>query len=114
MGKFVGGCDWRTKIVRTAKLFFTHACATLIGPEVLLRRYNADYAVFYAPFRGCHFPLTAIGTGVVRRKACAITCKPRVVHPRQCTTFRSEEHTSELQSRPHLVCRLLLEKKKQK
>src|SRR3989442_2509391 len=27
---------------------------------------------------------------------------------------RSEEHTSELQSRPHLVCRLLLEKKKSK
>src|SRR5690554_7789458 len=27
-------------------------------------------------------------------------------------SFRSEEHTSELQSRPHLVCRLLLEKKK--
>src|SRR3989442_3108353 len=25
--------------------------------------------------------------------------------------FRSEEHTSELQSRPHLVCRLLLDKK---
>src|SRR3989442_4574807 len=30
-------------------------------------------------------------------------------HPRG---RRSEEHTSELQSRPHLVCRLLLEKKK--
>src|SRR3712207_7169890 len=27
--------------------------------------------------------------------------------------FRSEEHTSELQSRQYLVCRLLLEKKKQ-
>src|SRR3989442_9961291 len=27
-------------------------------------------------------------------------------------SVRSEEHTSELQSRPHLVCRLLLEKKK--
>src|SRR5690554_7276474 len=27
-------------------------------------------------------------------------------------TLRSEENTSELQSRPHLVCRLLLEKKK--
>src|SRR3989442_3312407 len=27
------------------------------------------------------------------------------------TQERSEEHTSELQSRPHLVCRLLLEKK---
>src|SRR2546422_2185657 len=29
-------------------------------------------------------------------------------------TVRSEEHTSELQSRLHLVCRLLLEKKKKK
>src|SRR3989442_10609447 len=32
----------------------------------------------------------------------------RAVRPRE---GRSEEHTSELQSRPHLVCRLLLEKK---
>src|SRR5205809_4461056 len=35
---------------------------------------------------------------------------------RKSTTYsapRSEEHTSELQSRLHLVCRLLLEKKKQ-
>src|SRR2546422_7258207 len=30
------------------------------------------------------------------------------------STVRSEEHTSELQSRLHLVCRLLLEKKKKK
>src|SRR3989442_11736911 len=30
----------------------------------------------------------------------------------QALDGRSEEHTSELQSRPHLVCRLLLEKKK--
>src|SRR2546422_5515167 len=29
-------------------------------------------------------------------------------------SFRSEEHTSELQSRLHLVCRLLLEKKNQR
>src|SRR5436305_4939920 len=33
-------------------------------------------------------------------------CMDRQLH------LRSEEHTSELQSRPHLVCRLLLEKKK--
>src|SRR3989442_8558024 len=33
-------------------------------------------------------------------------------HPRLAEWLRSEEHTSELQSRPHLVCRLLLEKKK--
>src|SRR5256884_6893860 len=31
---------------------------------------------------------------------------------RRCASDRSEEHTSELQSRLHLVCRLLLEKKK--
>src|SRR2546422_2154837 len=34
--------------------------------------------------------------------------------PRGSIQKRSEEHTSELQSRLHLVCRLLLEKKKKK
>src|SRR2546422_3760374 len=33
-------------------------------------------------------------------------------HEREVRVVRSEEHTSELQSRLHLVCRLLLEKKK--
>src|SRR2546422_8315042 len=33
-------------------------------------------------------------------------------HSRRAVRRRSEEHTSELQSRLHLVCRLLLEKKK--
>src|SRR2546429_8638451 len=33
---------------------------------------------------------------------------------RRIQLYRSEEHTSELQSRLHLVCRLLLEKKKKK
>src|SRR5256884_7354179 len=37
---------------------------------------------------------------------------PALPSPRSAT--RSEEHTSELQSRLHLVCRLLLEKKKKK
>src|SRR5258707_8743345 len=35
-------------------------------------------------------------------------------HTRPSTQSRSEEHTSELQSRQYLVCRLLLEKKKKK
>src|SRR3712207_8706200 len=34
--------------------------------------------------------------------------------PDLALSFRSEEHTSELQSRQYLVCRLLLEKKKNK
>src|SRR5437870_9963072 len=40
-----------------------------------------------------------------RRRSPAINCSG-------VTIARSEEHTSELQSRGHLVCRLLLEKKK--
>src|SRR5258707_5249286 len=39
---------------------------------------------------------------------------PRVFIPHTLNTTRSEEHTSELQSRQYLVCRLLLEKKKKK
>src|SRR3712207_7954171 len=48
-----------------------------------------------------------IGTSV----ACSST---RATSPSGSTAivFRSEEHTSELQSRQYLVCRLLLEKKK--
>src|SRR2546422_8170105 len=42
-----------------------------------------------------------------RRQACALVHVVWREH-------RSEEHTSELQSRLHLVCRLLLEKKKKK
>src|SRR5215813_2354432 len=38
----------------------------------------------------------------------------RVTFGESARPVRSEEHTSELQSRPHLVCRLLLEKKKKK
>src|SRR2546429_4528430 len=40
-------------------------------------------------------------------------CRARGVVRRR-HRMRSEEHTSELQSRLHLVCRLLLEKKKKK
>src|SRR5690554_7563318 len=37
--------------------------------------------------------------------------EPGDIGDRELVEGRSEEHTSELQSRPHLVCRLLLEKK---
>src|SRR5207302_11070642 len=37
-----------------------------------------------------------------------------LVHRHRAAEIRSEEHTSELQSRENLVCRLLLEKKKKK
>src|SRR5690625_6131045 len=40
------------------------------------------------------------------------TCKQFMMEGIGMAILRSEEHTSELQSRGHLVCRLLLEKKK--
>src|SRR5258707_12719668 len=41
----------------------------------------------------------------------AAPSSPACSRPRWCCSGRSEEHTSELQSRQYLVCRLLLEKK---
>src|SRR5690625_5521213 len=46
-------------------------------------------------------------TGLVRTAATQTIAKNRILSD----DHRSEEHTSELQSRGHLVCRLLLEKK---
>src|SRR3989442_6300020 len=43
------------------------------------------------------------------QSAQAIACEITTID--EYRRARSEEHTSELQSRPHLVCRLLLEKK---
>src|SRR5690554_7777713 len=58
------------------------------------------------------FDTTLAGTQQVH--PCMLNCA--ILGAQACTRYterpnRSEEHTSELQSRPHLVCRLLLEKK---
>src|SRR5690606_39834655 len=48
------------------------------------------------------------------RASCSVTPprrRPGSPRPKRATSTRSEEHTSELQSRENLVCRLLLEKK---
>src|SRR5690554_3741877 len=49
------------------------------------------------------------GLGTIYLSQTSKFVKPVFIVPK---TVRSEEHTSELQSRPHLVCRLLLEKNK--
>src|SRR3712207_8705090 len=52
-----------------------------------------------------------VGTGRDTETARGITLRVHVYHE-DSLALRSEEHTSELQSRQYLVCRLLLEKKK--
>src|SRR2546422_5993480 len=54
----------------------------------------------------------AAGRGMSGLVKLAVTRDPDVATDRSSLALRSEEHTSELQSRLHLVCRLLLEKKK--
>src|SRR5258708_35051837 len=49
-----------------------------------------------------------------RTRACTDTSSAAVGSSRMTSFGRSEEHTSELQSPDHLVCRLLLEKKKKR
>src|SRR5436305_8009022 len=62
------------------------------------------------PPRSTLFPYTTLFRPR-RRPRRAARRRPRPRRP-PGRRRRSEEHTSELQSRPHLVCRLLLEKKK--
>src|SRR5438105_11704774 len=66
------------------------------------------------PPRSTLFPYTTLfrpttGSACPRRSASSLPVSRRNTSPR---SSRSEEHTSELQSRVDLVCRLLLEKKK--
>src|ERR1041385_9267406 len=61
------------------------------------------------PPRSTLFPYTTLFRSTSAAVAAGQRTIPTHLHGRGC---RSEEHTSELQSRLHLVCRLLLEKKK--
>src|SRR6266702_7504352 len=60
------------------------------------------------PPRSTLFPYTTLFRSHADARQTLHVSSPNPV----CTSVRSEEHTSELQSRGHLVCRLLLEKKK--
>src|SRR5215217_9467737 len=59
-------------------------------------------------------PIAALVTGQVPRSWPQASASQRRHIRRADSRPRSEEHTSELQSRQYLVCRLLLEKKKKK
>src|SRR3712207_8726641 len=100
--------------------------------DVLVRLFFFFFLMIRRPPRSTLFPYTTLfrsrrttrgpsGENIARTTRPCVTpgCWPRrVAHGRRTrcasTPRRSEEHTSELQSRQYLVCRLLLEKKKKK
>src|SRR5206468_7630572 len=65
------------------------------------------------PPRSTLFPYTTLFRSAVSELAALAVHLDRHRLGEVAERFRSEEHTSELQSRSDLVCRLLLEKKKQ-
>src|SRR5258707_7773693 len=73
-------------------------------PEVIQAMFSNSIDCYWAPISAA---LSHIKGGRVRE------CR-RDRRPEAIDGVRSEEHTSELQSRQYLVCRLLLEKKKKK
>src|SRR5207253_7361600 len=77
------------------------ALPILHGAGLMLFKYGVDAAVVWAFTHRLWTPLTYLNP--------VWTLREELLRD---APVRSEEHTSELQSRGHLVCRLLLEKKK--
>src|SRR5207253_8965181 len=108
------------RLRNTIRGLAAHPVAALV---VLLRRHPSSTLFPYTTlFRSCSRGSSPRSGGRrSARGACSLGRSPggRIVRRRGRRSrrwprgrSRSEEHTSELQSRGHLVCRLLLEKKK--
>src|SRR3989442_2991553 len=78
-------------------------------------RHNPSLLFFFLmirrPPRSTLFPYTTLFRSHQQRFSSRTRFSASVDYASNTSVIRSEEHTSELQSRPHLVCRLLLEKK---
>src|SRR3712207_8509721 len=70
------------------------------------------YTTLFRSVAGSNALVTTGGANTLRGALTAVVFVPPSVELTDDTVARSEEHTSELQSRQYLVCRLLLEKKK--
>src|SRR2546422_7663572 len=70
--------------------------------------------LYFAPSLSPNDLKTQLESGDIRKLEKLAPGNKKQPHYRIHLNSRSEEHTSELQSRLHLVCRLLLEKKKKK
>src|SRR2546422_5320096 len=92
---------------------------SFISLHSILRLFLFFFLMIRRPPRSTLFPYTTLfRSPAARASGCGDSygCSHRAADHLgpAVRTLRSEEHTSELQSRLHLVCRLLLEKKKKK
>src|SRR5690554_7657073 len=86
---------------------------TVIGLAIL-GLWMVDLSYYSPYYRSAPFWHKSIGLALFAVLVLRILWRLFTPRPAHLPNHRSEEHTSELQSRPHLVCRLLLEKKKNK
>src|SRR2546422_7734506 len=82
-------------------------------PRSTLFPYTTLFRSTAFAFAAAKFPAGAATTGLLLLLMLLPAAPVFAQHVDNPMAVRSEEHTSELQSRLHLVCRLLLEKKKQ-
>src|SRR5690625_6124741 len=91
-------------------LYYIFNISQLCWRQFIIKYQNIDLLLGYNSLQFTHFPRPdiscRIGVGPVLQYFSYSYCTSSFTKQFQ---FRSEEHTSELQSRGHLVCRLLLE-----
>src|SRR3712207_9418489 len=100
-------CDGQRRSIHTAFFFFNDTATT----EIYTLSLHDALPIWPAPGAGSGRPAASQSGWGARRPGPTTPARQRPTDPPRHQT-RSEEHTSELQSRQYLVCRLLLEKKK--
>src|SRR5438876_3865586 len=119
----VGGACVTEEIWPGFKVSTASYVNSLLRPEIVrdLDLHRHGYEMLprnpssFTPFPGGRYLLLGPDEELVRREVAKFSKRDVEALPRyEAMLERSEEHTSELQSPVHLVCRLLLEKKKKK
>src|SRR5258708_24457683 len=97
-----------------ARVSCTLAHLFVLSLGTAARSFFFFFLMIRRPPRSTLFPYTTLfrSAGGARRPWCTGRSRRRTGRCGRLRCGRSEEHTSELQSPDHLVCRLLLEKKK--
>src|SRR5690554_3028798 len=118
--KYIEGINAKVGLVSTNSVCQGEQ-VSLLWPEILNDKIEIDFA--YQSFKWINNAKANAGVTVIIVGLRNTSTKPKWLFTESVAKevkninaylLRSEEHTSELQSRPHLVCRLLLEKKKKK